>query len=63
MTRQIVSRGGASKEACVKRAGRDSLAVGRELGSKVHASLLKLCDQPADPAHWEGNTEKFLVWP
>jgi len=32
---------------------RDYLAVGRELSVKVHASLLDLCDQPVDMAHWE----------
>ena len=37
----------------MKRAVRDYLAVGRELCAKVHASLLDLCDQPVDAAHWE----------
>src|ERR1035437_2859457 len=50
---QIVYRGGPNKEARVKRAVRDYLAVGRELSAKVHASLLDLCDQPVDAAHWE----------
>jgi transposase, IS5 family len=50
---QIVYRGGPNKEARVKRAVRDYLAVGRELSAKVHASLLDLCDQPVDTAHWE----------
>src|SRR5664280_379487 len=50
---QIVYRGGPNKEARVKRAVRDYLAVGRELSAKVHASLLDLCDQPVDMAHWE----------
>ena len=50
---QIVYRGGPNKEARVKRAVRDYLAVGRELSAKVHASLLDLCDQPVDRAHWE----------
>ena len=27
--------------------------MGRELSAKVHASLLDLCDQPVDTAHWE----------
>ena len=27
--------------------------MGRELSAKVHASLLDLCDQPVDAAHWE----------
>jgi len=52
-TSQIVHRGGPNKEARVKRAVRDYLAVGRELSAKVHASLLDLCDQPVDAAHWE----------
>jgi IS5 family transposase len=54
LTSQIVYRGGPNKEARVKRAVRDYLAVGRELSAKVHASLLDLCDQPVDQAHWEG---------
>jgi hypothetical protein len=51
ITSQIVYRGGPNKEARVKRAVRDYLAVGRELCAKVHASLLDLCDQPVDAAH------------
>ena len=54
ITSQIVYRGGPNKEARVKRAVRDYLTVGGELSAKVHASLLDLCDQPADTAHWEG---------
>jgi hypothetical protein len=50
---QIVYRGGPNKEARVKRAVRDSLAVGRDLSAKVQAGLLGLCDQPVDVAHWE----------
>jgi len=50
---QIVYRGGPNKEARVKRAVRDYLAVGRALAAKVHASLLGLCDQPVEAAHWE----------
>src|SRR5512136_1559423 len=50
---QIVYRGGPNKEARVKRAVRDYLGVGRGLSAKVHASLLDLCDQPVDRAHWE----------
>jgi hypothetical protein len=53
ITSQIVYRGGPNKEARVKRAVRDYLAVGRELSAKVHVSLLELCDQPVDTAHWE----------
>jgi hypothetical protein len=51
---QVVYRGGPNKESRVKRAVRDYLAVGRDLSAKVRASLLGLCDQPVDGAHWEG---------
>jgi len=51
---QIVYRGGPNKEARVKRAVRDYLAVGRDLSAKVRASLLNLCDQSVEAAHWEG---------
>jgi transposase, IS5 family len=54
ITSQIVYRGGPNKEARVKRAVRDYLGVGRGLSTKVHNSLLGLCDQPVDAAHWEG---------
>jgi len=50
---QIVYRGGPNKEARVKRAVRDYLAVGRELSTKVQTSLVSLCDQPVELAHWE----------
>ena len=50
---QIVYRGGPNKEARVKRAVRDYLAVGRDLFAKVGASLSSLCDQPVELAHWE----------
>jgi hypothetical protein len=52
-TSHIVSRGGPNKEARVKKAVREYLAVGRALGAKVHASLLQLCDQPVETACWE----------
>ena len=52
-TSHIVYRGGPNKEAPVKKAVREYLAVGLALGAKVHASLLELCDQPVDAAHWE----------
>jgi transposase, IS5 family len=52
-TSHIIYRGGPNKEARVKRAVRDYLAVGRALSDKVQASLLDLCDQPVDAAHWE----------
>lgn len=50
---QIVYRGGPNKEARVKRAVRDYLAVGRELSAKVRKSVVSLCDQPVELAHWE----------
>ena len=53
ITSHIVYRGGPNKEARVKRAVRDYLSVGRALGAKVHASLLGLCDQAVEAAHWE----------
>ena len=45
--------GGANKEKRVKAAVRDYLSVGQELCAKVSASLLGLCDQAVDLAHWE----------
>ena len=53
ITSQIVYRGGPNKEARVKRAVREYLAVGRALSAKVQASLLGLCDQPVDAADWD----------
>jgi hypothetical protein len=50
---QIVYRGGRNKEARVKRAVRDYLAVGCELSAKVQQSLLGLCDQAVDATCWE----------
>lgn len=50
---QTVYRGGLHQEARVKRAVRDYLAVGRDLSAKVQPSLLGLCDQPLEAAHWE----------
>jgi hypothetical protein len=52
ITSHTIYRGGPNKEARVKRAVRDYLAVGHELSAKVHASLLDLCDQPVDATHW-----------
>jgi hypothetical protein len=49
----IVYRGGPNKEARVKRAVREYLAVGRALEAKVRASLIGLCDQPMAVAQWE----------
>ena len=50
---QIVYRGGPNKEARMKSAVRDYLAVGREVSAKVRESLLGLCDQSVDAARWE----------
>ena len=50
---QIVYRGGPNKEARVKAAVRESLAVGRELSGKVSASLLGLCEEAVCAARWE----------
>lgn len=50
---QVVHRGGPNKEARVKRAVREYLAVGRDLSLKVRLSLLGLCDQAADLTRWE----------
>jgi hypothetical protein len=50
---QVVYRGGPNKEARMKKAVRDYLAVGRDLCVKVRASLSRLCDQPVELAHWE----------
>jgi transposase, IS5 family len=53
ITSHIVYRGGPNKEARVKGAVRDYLSVGRALGAKVRESLLGLCDQAVEVAHWE----------
>jgi IS5 family transposase len=50
---QIVYRGGPNKEARVKSAVREYLAVSRALSAKVRASLIELCDQSVDLAPWE----------
>lgn len=52
-TSQIVYRGGPNKEARVKSAVREYLAVGRALEVKVRSSLMALCDQPVDLSAWE----------
>jgi hypothetical protein len=49
----VVYRGGVHKEARVKAAVREYLAVGSELSAKVRHSLLGLCDQAVDGARWE----------
>jgi hypothetical protein len=53
ITSHIVYRGGPNKEARVKQAVRDYLTVGHALAAKVQASLLGLCEQPVETAHWE----------
>jgi hypothetical protein len=50
---QVINRGGPNKEARVKRAVREYLAVGRELSTKVQQTLLGLCDEVVDAARWE----------
>lgn len=54
VTSQAVFGGGANKDRRVRTAVRTYLGVGRELAAKVEASLLELCGQPVDFAHWEG---------
>jgi transposase, IS5 family len=49
----IVYRGGPNKEARVKSAVGEYLAVGRELSIKVRQTLLGLCDEAVDAARWE----------
>jgi len=51
-TSQIVYRGGPNKEAHVKSAVREYLAVGRALALKVQASLLELCDLSVAAPRW-----------
>jgi len=53
ITSKAVYGGGANKENRVRRAVREYLAAGRDLSAKVHASLLGLCDQAVEVAHWE----------
>lgn len=50
---QAVHRGGPNKAVRVRGTVRAYLTVGRALDAKVQQSLLGLCDQPVDPAHWE----------
>jgi hypothetical protein len=54
ITSKAVHGGGADKAKRVKAAARQYVSVGRELGAKVGASLLGLCDQAVDALHWEG---------
>ena len=48
-----VYRGGANQAARVRHVVREYLAAADELSTKVSASLLKLCGQPVEAAHWE----------
>jgi hypothetical protein len=50
---KAVYGGGANKERRVKAAAREYVHVGRELSAKVGTSLLGLCDQAVERAHWE----------
>jgi hypothetical protein len=50
---KAVYGGGAQKEKRVKAAVREYVNVGHELSAKVSQSLLGLCDQALDGAHWE----------
>ena len=52
-TSQIVYRGGPNKEARVKKAVREYLAVGHALSGKVQQSLLALCDLSVCATRWE----------
>jgi IS5 family transposase len=52
-TSQVVYLGGPNKEARVKSAVREYLAVGHALAAKVRQSLLELCDLSVEAAHWE----------
>jgi transposase, IS5 family len=45
--------GGKEKEKRVRAVVSEYLQIGRELSSKVQASLLSLCDQPVDARDWE----------
>ena len=53
ITGQAVFGGGANKEARVRQAVREYLAVARELSGKVSASLLGLCEQAVAVERWE----------
>ncbi|MHB8522576.1 MAG: ISNCY-like element ISCku10 family transposase [Limisphaerales bacterium] len=52
LTSKTVHGGGSGKETRVKSVVDEYLKAGRELGAKVSASLLGLCDQAVDAAHW-----------
>ena len=50
---KAVFGGGKDKEKRVRAAVGNYLQTGRELCAKVTTSLLSLCDEPVDQAHWE----------
>jgi IS5 family transposase len=50
---KAVFGGGKDKEKRVRAAVAHYLETGFQLSAKVTASLLSLCDQPVDQAHWE----------
>ncbi len=50
---KAVFGGGKDKEKRVRAAVENYLQTGRELYAKVTASLLALCDEPVDQAHWD----------
>ena len=51
---QATQGGGLGKEARVRQAASTYVTAGRELAAKVGQSLLELCEQSVDDAHWEG---------
>jgi IS5 family transposase len=53
LTSKTVHGGGTRKEVRVQAVVREYLRAGRELSTKVSASLLGLCDQAVEAAHWE----------
>jgi hypothetical protein len=52
ITSQAVYGGGKHPQRRLQRAVRQYLSVGRDLSAKVRESLLGLCDQAVDLAHW-----------
>jgi IS5 family transposase len=56
ITSKAAHNGGPEKAARLRQAVREYLNTGGELAAKVSASLLSLCDQPVELAHWEALT-------
>ena len=52
-TSHVVYGGGVNQEARGRQSVRAYLVAAGELSAKVHASLLGLCGQPIETAHWE----------